>query len=66
MSNDKIVDSQNSNLAISAQIWDSGSYILYSVIKSRMKFFSCIIFCLKYDPFFKIKYESTKSFWKVE
>ena len=39
MSNDdKIVDSQNSNLAISAQIWDSGSYILYSVIKSRMIF----------------------------
>ena len=38
MSDDKIVDSQNSNLAISAQIWDSGSYILYSVIKSRMNF----------------------------
>ena len=44
MSNDKIVDSQNSNLAISAQIWDSGSYILYSVIKSRMIFLAVLFF----------------------
>ena len=44
MSNDKIVDSQNSNLAISAQIWDSGSYILYSVIKSRMNLLAVLFF----------------------
>ena len=62
MSNDdKIVDSQNSNLAISAQIWDSGSYILYSVIKSRMNFLTVLFFVWNMTLFSNLNVKAVKA-----
>ena len=62
MSNDdKIVDSQNSNLAISAQIWDSGSYILYSVIKSRMNFLAVLFFVWNMTLFSNLNVKAVKA-----